>query len=121
MAENIKTPAALPESVPVPQADTIEPVSTFKGYSLADIRYYRALTALQREFCKQKIAADARQIQKMNPLFGGGAGSSKSKVSRLGGLAGKVFSGLSYVDYALLGFQAFSTVRKVFSFFMRKK
>lgn len=119
MADSKNTPVTLPQAVPAPQSDAIEPVSTFKGYSLADIRYYRALTALQREFCKQKIVTDLHRIQKYNPLTGGS--SSGGKVSRFGSVAGKVLSGLNYMDYILLGFQSFSTIRKVFSFFRRKK
>ncbi|MDE7160319.1 MAG: hypothetical protein K2O24_05715 [Muribaculaceae bacterium] len=117
-----KTPkqSPLPKSVPTPQTDSIHPDTAFKGYSLADIRYYRALTALQREFCAQKIVADVHRIQKGNPITGDGS-AVKGKASRLGPLAGRIMSGLNYMDYALLGFQAFSTVRKVFSFFRRKK
>ena len=120
MAENTNTPAALPKSVPAPETDSIQPSSTFKGYTLADIRYYRALTALQREFCSQKILQDMHRIQKGNPLTGNGS-SGKGNASRLGPIAGRILSGLNYIDYALLGFQAFSTVRKITSFFKRKK
>lgn len=119
MADKTNTPATLPEAVPAPQSDAIEPVSSFKGYSLADIRYYRALTTLQREFCKQKIVADMHRIQKINPLTGGTP--SKRNQSGFGAMAGKILSGLSYMDYILLGFRSFSTIRRVFSLFRRKK
>lgn len=91
----------------------------FKGYDLDELRYQRAVVALKKEFAKEKVMADVADIKKRLPF-------NKSHDSKMGfpmakGVLGKVFSGLNYVDYFLLGFSVINTGRKVFSFFRKKK
>ncbi|MBD5355478.1 MAG: hypothetical protein HDR88_00485 [Bacteroides sp.] len=95
------------------------PEVQFKGYTLEEIRYQRALVMLQKEFCKNKILRNVNTLKKANPLTPQGAASLIP--GRMGTLTTKVLSGLNYVDYAMLGFSIFSSVRKVFSFFHKKK
>lgn len=92
-----------------------EKVEKFKGYTLDELRYQRALIALRKEFSKENTLHNARRISKFNPLKGG------SGMGRAGQIATKLLSGMNYIDYALLGFSAFSTIRKFTSFFRRKK
>lgn len=96
------------------------PESSFSGYTLADIRYNRALVALQKQFCHEKIIVGMHKIQAVNP-FGRDGSSSRNAVSRFSPIAGKLLAGLNYVDYALIGFSVFKTLRKGFMFFSRKK
>ena len=90
----------------------------FKGFTLEELRYHRALTELKKEFSKAKMSDTAHKIQKRNPFAGG---NSSSALGKAGGIAGKLLTGMSYVDYAMIGFQVFNTGRKIFSFFRKKK
>lgn len=91
----------------------------FKGYTLEELRYQRALVALQKEFCKSKLTRNVRNIQKsklLNP-----SSSASSLPGKVGFVASKIFTGLNYLDYAMIGFSVFGAVRKIFSIFRRNK
>lgn len=98
--------------------DITNPEVKFKGYSLEEIRYQRALVALQMEFCKTKLTRNARNLRHANPLS---PSKSSSLPGKIGFVASKLFMGLNYIDYAMLGFSLFGTARKVFSLFRKKK
>lgn len=97
---------------------TLNPDKDFKGYTIEELRYQRALVALQKEFCKAKVI---RQIDKIrNP--NGEAGESKtSKLARIAGIGGKLLLGLNYLDYAMIGMSLFGSGRKIYNFFKGKK
>lgn len=96
-----------------------QPGNLFKGYTLEELRYQRALVLLQKEFCKSRIMRHVNNLQKSNPLSpSSAAGSLPGKV---GAVASKLLAGLNYLDYAMIGFSLFGAVRKVFSIFKRKK
>lgn len=100
------------------QAEVKVTEKRFKGYSIEEIRYQRALVALQREFCKSKILHNVNGMKKKG--FWGTVGGGGSKVSRMGGIASKLLTGLSYIDYAMLGMSLFGSGRKIYKFFKRK-
>lgn len=104
----------LPESVSK-SSDT-----KFKGYSLEDLRYHRALVALQKEFAKNKVLGTTRKIQRHSP-FSKDFGADKSTAGKFGALAGKLVTGLNYLDYAMIGVTLFNSTRKIFSIFHKKK
>lgn len=97
----------------------INPENKFSGYTLEEIKYQRALTAMQLDFCKTKILKSFSNLQKVNPL------SPTSAASNLPGKASsvilKLLNGLNYLDYAVLGFTIFGSLRKFISFFKKKK
>ncbi len=95
------------------------PETKFSGYTLEEIRYQRALVALQAEFCKTKMARNFRTLQNSNPLSASSVASSIP--GKTGYIASKLLTGLNYLDYAMLGFTVFGALRKVYSFFRRKK
>lgn len=90
----------------------------FKGYTLNELRYQRALIALKREYCKESLMVSAKEAHKMLPFNSSG---NRAASKHMTGLAGKIVGGLNYVDYAMLGFSVFGAVRKVFRLFHRKK
>ena len=100
-----------------PAETTAPEQKDFKGYSLEDLRYQRALVALRKDFAKSKMIHNIDKARKHR--LGGESGSSK--IARAGGIAAKLFSGLSYLDYAMLGMSLFSSGRKIYSFFRGKK
>ena len=86
----------------------------FKGYTIEEIRFQRALVAMEAEFCKTKILKNWENIQNSNPLM---PGNKNNFTSKAGSLALKMFNGLNYLDYFLLGLSLFKGSKKVFSFF----
>lgn len=92
--------------------------SDFKGYTIEDLRYQRALVALQKDFAKSKLIHNVSKL-KSKKLIGGD--SKKFQISKASGVASKLLTGLSYLDYAMLGMSAFSAGKKFLSFFRRKK
>lgn len=92
--------------------------SEFKGYTIEEIRFQRALVAMEADFCKTKALKCLSNLQKINPLSSSSDSSLPIKASSV---ALKMVKGLNYVDYILLGFSLFSGVRKVFSFFHKGK
>lgn len=107
LVERMDTPVGVPNEKP-----------DFKGYTLEELRYQRAMVLLRRDFCKARI------LNQLDRLRGGGRDKEekalKSRFSRMGGVLTKVMSGLNYVDYALMGMSLFGTGKKVYKFFRRK-
>lgn len=92
------------------------PEITFKGYTLEEIRYQRALVTLHKEFCRTKIERLAHNVRNTNPL----APNKKSSLpGKIGFVAGKLLGGLNYLDYAMMGFSLFGSVRKIISLFKK--
>lgn len=86
-------------------------VEPFKGYTMEELKYQRALMALRKEFCKTKVL---QSVESLRP----GAGkkdekkSGNSKLALAGKVAGMVFSNLNTMDYVLMGLSLFGTARK---------
>lgn len=104
-----------------PEDVITEEKPAFKGYTLDELRYQRALVMLRREFAKQKVNHKLRTIRKTNAFTGTASGSKSSGLVRAGSIASRILSGMNYLDYAMIGISAFGTVRKIASFFGRKK
>ena len=90
----------------------------FKGYTIEEIRFHRALVAMEADFCKTKFLKSWNNLQTVNP-FSPSSGSSLP--AKAGSVAMKIVKGLNYMDYIVLGFSVFSGVRKVFSLFRKGK
>lgn len=95
----------------------------FEGYTLDDLRYRRAVVALQKEFAREKMLSQVGKLQKNSPFSKEYVPARGGALGKAGAIAGKVINGLNYLDYAVLGYSAFSTVRKVAGVFgkFRKK
>ena len=98
--------------------DFIMPESEFKGYTIEEIRFQRALVALQADFAKTKFIKSWNELQGYNPL-------SKNAVTKItgkaGGIALKMLKGLNYLDYVFLGVSVYSGIKKIAGLFSRKK
>ena len=97
--------------------DLVTPEKEFKGYTIEEIRFQRALVAMEADFCKTKIFKCLDNIQNANPF---NLGNKSSLPSKAGSIALKMFNGLNYLDYILLGMSVFKGSRKLFSFFRRR-
>lgn len=90
-----------------------------KGLTISEIRYQRALVALQKEFCKEKVSSSIRNLKNTSPFSKNYSPSTKA--GRYGAIASRILGGINYLDYAVIGFSVFSNVRKIMSFFRKKK
>lgn len=95
-----------------------EPASAFEGFTLDEIRHQRALIAVRKEFAKAKAFENVDMMKQNTPFAKGGVMKSAAHLSSI---PLKLMKGLNYTDYILLGFSAFSTVKKIYSLFRRKK
>lgn len=96
----------------------VETPEAFEGYTLDEIRHHRALMSVRKEFAKAKAFETLDTLKDHNPF---GPNSKMKAASRLGSLPVKLVKGLNYTDYIMLGLSTFSTVRKLFSLFRKKK
>ena len=98
--------------------DIVTAEKEFKGYTIEEIRFQRALVAMESEFCKTKIFKSWHNIVDANPLM---PGNKTSLPGKAGAIALKMVNGLNYLDYILLGLSVFKGTKKIFSFFKGKK
>lgn len=97
------------------QASLPAPETRFKGYTLQELRYQRAMVALHKEFCRSKLTNGFNRIRNRSFLNGVRGASSG------GSWIGKFMSGLNVIDYIVLSISIFSSIRKFLSLFKRKK
>lgn len=96
----------------------------FKGYTIEEIRYQRAMLGVRKEFCKAKV------MESISNLRPGGRHSGEDilKTNRrqswlrvAGSVASKVLGNLNAIDYVLMGISVIGTVRKGMRLFGGKK
>lgn len=98
--------------------DIMAPEKEFKGYTIEEIRFQRALVAMEADFCKTKIQRSISNIQESNPFI---PGNKSSLPGKAGAIALKMINGLNYLDYILLGVSLFKGSKKVFSMLRGRK
>ena len=97
--------------------EIMTPENDFKGYTIEEIRFHRALVAMEADFCKTKIFKSLDNLQRHNPL----SIKSGSLPGKAGSIVLKLVNGLNYMDYIMLGWSLFNGGKKIFSFFRRSK
>lgn len=100
----------LPEAPSAPEVE-------FKGYTMAELRYQRALLLIRREFVKEKALKELEDIKKRVPIING---KSPLNNSASGNLVGKLLRGLNFADYIILGYQVLRIGRKIGSKIRRR-
>lgn len=92
--------------------------SGFKGYTMDELRYQRALLLIKREFVREKAFNETKKIKKQIPILNG-----KSVLSNMNssGLVGKLMKGFGMADYIILAFQALRIGKKIGGKFKKKK
>lgn len=106
---NPNTPALSAASEETPQ---------FKGYTMEELRYQRALMALRKEFTKQRLV---NTIHDLRPKKDNESKQKNSKFALAGAIASKVFSNLNALDYVMLGISLFGTAKKGYRLLRGKK
>lgn len=97
-----------------------ESLVSFKGYTLDELRYKRALTLLQAQFCKEKLILSVQGLSKNSP-FNKPKVSSKFSFFKNSGIIEKIFKSLDFLDYAILGFSMFRSIKSIISKFKKSK
>lgn len=99
--------------------EVLENSNAFRGYTLEELRYHRAMTTLQKELCKGRIMKDLKNLRAgADPKSMAGKGS---KIPLVGTIASTVLKSLNYLDYISLGMTLFGAGRKIVSLLPRKK
>ncbi|MCH5241756.1 MAG: hypothetical protein J1F67_04955 [Muribaculaceae bacterium] len=98
--------------------DIVSPKNEFKGYTIEEIRFQRALLAMEADFSKTKLLKSWNNLQRLNPLS---QPIGSALPVKAGSIALKLVNGLNYMDYVMLGWSVFNGARKVFSFFKKGK
>lgn len=86
----------------------------FKGFTLKELRFQRALNQVKLEIGKERLLSRTNNFLNKNKESGG-------KLAWGFDMAKRVVNGLSYIDLILLAFQGGKQLRKIFGFFGRKK
>lgn len=89
----------------------------FKGYTMDELKYHRALLAVKKEFLKEKAVKETKKIKDQIP---GINGRPVTDLIPARSLAGRIFRGLDLFDYIVLGFQAVKIGKKLTSIFRKK-
>lgn len=110
MEENSKTKSSATSNIPEEKE--------FKGYTLDELKYQRALLLLKKEFLKEKAIKEANLVKERIPVLNGSSALSHFSSKNI---LGRVIKGLNYADYIMLGFSVFNAGKKVISLFSRIK
>lgn len=90
----------------------------FKGYTIDELRYQRALVALKKEFLKERVIKNTDNIKSQIPIVNGKMPISKGTSN---GIFGKIMKGLDFADYLIIGMQAIKIGKKIGKIFKKKK
>lgn len=74
----------------------------WKGYTLDELRYQRAVALARIEMEREKMAVKAYDLRQNMPVVG------------RSGLMGKIMGSLSYVDYIVLAFKLTRSLSRIF-------
>lgn len=96
-----------------------QPEKPFKGYTMEELRYKRAMMALRKEFAKEQILKTVQTLRPGNS--GEGAPGLGSKLGIAGTIAKKLLTNLNTIDYIMVGMSAFGVAKKAFKLFRKKK
>lgn len=124
-------------NLPAPASANLpeEPIKPdFKGYTMEELKYQKALVALRKEFCKSNMLHSVDSLKhpvsstgnSSFPLLSSGSSSHKSTAMRVAGTATKVITktlmrNMKPLDYIMLGVSLIGPVRKILGMFKKKK
>lgn len=94
----------------------------FKGYTMEELRYQRAMMALRKEFCKSKVLNSVDRLthpakQKEPKALPGVVGN----VARVAQTVGKFIPKLSVLEYASIALSAAGSAHKIYKMIGGKK
>jgi len=100
--------------------DNLPKEAEFKGYTISQLRYRRAMIAVKKEYALQELISEKHKFSSRSN-FGGKFGSVARTVSNSAPVISRIFRGLSYMDYITVGLSLYGGVRKIVRRFRKKK
>lgn len=91
----------------------------FKGYTMKELRYQRALVSLKKEFLKERALNETKEIKGQLPLIGNKKSAPKAPSSP--GIFSKIMKGMDFADYLVIGMQTVKIGKKIGKIFKKKK
>lgn len=91
----------------------------FKGYSMEELRYRRAMMALKKDFCRERIRTNFNAIR--HPGGRSESGNALSRFQKVANVTAKLFANAKVMDIALIGLSVFGSGRKIYKLFGKKK
>lgn len=110
----------LPVSSVAPVPSAPKPETRFKGYTIAELRYRRALVAVKKDFLRHELLAEKEYFSSIGKVSGKFGNVAKS-VGRSAPIVGKILKGLSVIDYITLGISLYSGINRIVGRFRKKK
>lgn len=104
----------------IPQKPAEKESAQFKGYTIAQLRYRRAMVAVKKEYALEELRNERHKFSSISN-FSGKFGSVAKTVSNTAPILSKIFRGLSYMDYITMGISLFGGARKIVNRFRKKK
>ncbi len=116
--EEILPVSSVASVAPVPSAP--QPEKRFKGYTIAELRYRRALVAVKKDFLRHELLAEKEYFSSIGKVSGK-FGTMARSVGKGAPVVGKILKGLSVIDYITLGISLYSSINKIVGRFRKKK
>lgn len=94
----------------LPHHDPASSAPQWQGYTIDDLRYRRAVNHVRIEMTRRQLAAKVADATNLRSL-----GSHRG-----GRMLGRIFSGLSMLDYAILAYQGTRQVMRLYRLLRRR-
>lgn len=92
-----------------------------KGMTLDEIRYRRAVLALKKDFCKEKVLLGREKLMKQGPFAPKTQSSGSRLFDTVATIAGRFSGKMKVLDYVMVGVSAYSAGKRVLGMFRKKK
>lgn len=103
------------------EMEIVEEMPRFKGYTIDEIRYQRAMLGLRKDFCKAKVMESVSNLKPGGSRRDSRPSRKSTFMTVATTVATKVLGNLNTLDYILMGISAFGTVKKGVRLLTRKK
>ena len=95
----------------LPAHDPASSLPRWKGYTIEDLRYRRAVNQVKMEMAREQLRSKASKIANFQ-AFG---------LIKGNGILGQVLSGFSMLDYGILAFQGVKQVSRLYRLFKGRR
>lgn len=101
------------------KADIEMEVTTPPGLTIDEIRYRRALLALKKDFCKEKMLRHKDRLLRSANEKDGKPVKILGFTPKSGTFLAKIAGGLNMFDYLMIGISAFKTTKRLIRVFRK--
>lgn len=95
----------------------------FKGYTIDQILYQRALVSIKKDFYKERMINNFQEISNVTFLRKSNSKNRKNISRKLGSksILSKILKSLDIIDYAMIGASAYQSISNFIGFFKKNK